>query len=66
MTAREMTPAEKLSFALERLVHNVAIERGISRERAIFLIECGLAEMKRRNPPPPTPPAAELETRAAA
>lgn len=63
MIAHEMTSAEKLSFALERLVHNVGVERGISREQAIFLIESGLHDMKRPMPTPPEPPA--VEARAA-
>lgn len=54
-----MTPAQRLQVGIERLVNNLAIEQGLSRDRAIFLLESQLQDLKRRPPTPPESPIAE-------
>lgn len=59
-----MTPG--LKTGIERLIHNLAVEHRVSRDRAIFLVECVLGDLKRTPPAPPEPPAGELSERRAA
>lgn len=47
---------DDLRKAIERLVNNVAVANGISRDRAIFAIESVLQDLKRQPPTPPEPP----------
>lgn len=52
---------EGFKVGIERLVNNIAIERKVSRDRAIAMIEWVLADMKRQPPTPPSPPVGETE-----
>ena len=60
-----LTPSQRLTVGIGRMVNNLAIERGISVERAIFMIECALQDLKRKPPVPPQPPAGEVDRKAA-
>lgn len=51
---------------VETMVNNLAIERGISRTRAIALLEWILADLKAKPPPPPDGAAEEPRAARAA
>ncbi len=55
-----------LKTGIERLVNNLAIEHGISRDRAIFLVESVLQDLKRKPPAPPEPPVVSVQLQKAA
>ena len=55
-----------LKTGIERLVKNLAIEHNISLDRAIFLVESVLQDLKRPMPTPPEPPAGEISMQKAA
>ncbi len=49
-----------LELAVSRLVHNLAVGKSLSRDRAIFAIECALNDLKRKAPTPPEPTAIDV------
>ena len=59
-----MTPQQALQVGIERLVHNTAEQYGLSYDRAIFLLESQLQDLKRRGPTPTDPPVVSMEKAA--
>lgn len=49
-----------IDLAIKRMVHNVSVAHGISRDRAIFALETALQKLKRTPPPEKDPPHGQI------
>lgn len=63
--SRDLTDSERIAFAVLTLVHNLAVERGWSPERAAFEVRKRLSLVSEPPPVPTLPPAQSLERKAA-
>lgn len=57
------SPEELMEMGVERMVRNLAMDRGWSLDRAVFAVECVLQDLKRQQPTPPEPPVLNGWTR---
>lgn len=63
--SRDLTDGERVTFAVLTLVHNLAVERSWSPERAAFEVRKALRLVSSPAPEPTLPPAQSAERKAA-